>query len=151
MLIACLVVEITQCWFVCLCQPTVSLHQGQGHRIKREDIYATHKSTVYRYARFGCCSLNTVRDMAIIGIWATQMFDVKNDHFGQWSISHSELPKKISILNFKKHFLAFPSLFLVSLSHPWTYRDDYKTKQPPKPSVHACMRAFMCGCMLTFE
>ena len=45
----------------CLCRPTMTLHQGQGHR--HEEIY---HACVYRHANFECHSLNSVRDMAII-------------------------------------------------------------------------------------
>ena len=46
MLIACLVVEIIHnADFVCLCRPTVTLHQGQGHRNEHGHIYAMCEST----------------------------------------------------------------------------------------------------------
>ena len=38
LIIACLIVEITQCWFVFLCQATVTLHQGQCHQQEHEHV-----------------------------------------------------------------------------------------------------------------
>ena len=43
----------------CLCRSTMTLHQGQGNR--NEHGYIWH-AYVYRHAKFGCHSLNIVRD-----------------------------------------------------------------------------------------
>ena len=60
MLIACIIEDIFQRWFVCLCRPTVTLHQGQDHRHEH-----AHHGQVYSHARFECNSGDTVWDMAI--------------------------------------------------------------------------------------
>ena len=44
MRIACLVAERIQRFCVCLCRPTVTLHQGQGHRDEHEHILYTMAS-----------------------------------------------------------------------------------------------------------
>ena len=45
MLTARVVVELIQRMMFFLCQATVTLHQGQGHRNQYEDIYAIYNST----------------------------------------------------------------------------------------------------------
>ena len=47
--------------FVWLCRPTVTLHQGQGHRNEHEHI---RHALVCSHAKFECNSLNNVRDIA---------------------------------------------------------------------------------------
>ena len=62
MLVACLVVEIIQHRLVCLCTPTIILHQGQGHQNGHEQMVHAY---VYRHAKFEYKISPTVRDMAI--------------------------------------------------------------------------------------
>ena len=62
MLIACLIAESIERWFHCIYQPTVTLHQCQGHRNEHEhNIWHPY---VYCHAKFECNSLNIVRDIA---------------------------------------------------------------------------------------
>ena len=46
-----------------LCQATVTLNQGQGHR--NENKHNVCHTLVYSYAKFECSSLNIIRDITI--------------------------------------------------------------------------------------
>ena len=59
MLIACLVLESIQRWcFVCLCRPTVTLHQGQGHQNEHEHNYRASISLPYYSAAVSSHDVN---------------------------------------------------------------------------------------------
>ena len=64
MLVACLVVEKIQHWMFTFADPLWPCIKVKGHRNEHERI-ACH-AYVYRRAKFGCHSLNTVRDIVII-------------------------------------------------------------------------------------